>query len=126
MFAFALAGSQWLILLFPIWQHCGENAGQLPPPLEKPPGLAAGGELLVSLFIKTPRGEKTACRHAHAHMHTKTHVILNQLYITSYIKKATSLISINNEEQAFVRKKLIEMLKAITYTFQLDLIYFCS
>jgi len=54
VFAFALAGSQWLILLFPIWQHCGENAGQSPPLWEKPPGLAAGRETVGFTFYQNP------------------------------------------------------------------------
>lgn len=86
MFAFALAGCQWLILLFPIWQHCGENAGQSPPPWEKPPGLAAGRETVGFTFYQNPRwlpDSPQAHTYAQAASHLRTFTDKNTGYLTS-------------------------------------------
>ena len=72
VFALALGGGKWLILLFPIWQHCGENGGQWPLPGRTPQLPLLEEKLLVSLFIETPRGKQTACRHTHKQTHTHT------------------------------------------------------
>lgn len=79
MFAFALAGCQWLILLFPIWQHCGENAGQSPFLWEKAPGLTARRETAGFTFYQNPR-RLTDSPQAHTYTWAATHLhtLINQ------------------------------------------------
>lgn len=64
VFAFALAGSQWLILLFSIWRALWWKCRTITPSLREAPGSCwSKRNCWFHFFSKPPIGDRTACRH---------------------------------------------------------------
>lgn len=63
VFAFALAGSQWLILLFSIWRALWWKCWTITPSLrEAPRSCGSERNSWFHFFSKPPIGDGTACR----------------------------------------------------------------
>lgn len=65
VFAFALAGSQWLILLFSIWRALWWKCRTITPSLREALGSCwSKRNCWFHFFSKPPIGDRTACRRA--------------------------------------------------------------